>query len=337
MARARNIKPGFFTNADLIECDPLARLLFAGLWCEADRRGILEDRPKTLKIKILPGDNCDVEALLAELETWGFIQRYEADGVRCILIRNFEKHQNPHYKELPSALPAPLGYVDEVVSFGVPEARRQEIFARDGRKCRRCGSTEHLSLDHIIPRSRGGSEDDDNLQTLCMTCNASKNNRLASDQITSSGQRRPDVDPNSALDSPASRADPLLPITDSRTASAAATSHAHRPAPAKESPLLPKNGASYATTLNGALPKLESLFQELDKDLFTPAWLSGVLVDAERAIGPLSRDQLGRGLNVALKQMRNKMAGTPPTSPRPYARKLIVDYLTEQRDDHHAA
>jgi hypothetical protein len=108
-------------------------------------------------------------------------------------------------------------------------------------------------------------------------------------------------------------------------------------APAKESPPLPKNGSSYATTLNGALPKLESLFQELDKDLFTPAWLSGVLVEAERTIGPLSRDQLGRGLNVALKQMRNKMAGTPPTSPRPYARKLIVDYLTEQRDDHHAA
>jgi hypothetical protein len=108
-------------------------------------------------------------------------------------------------------------------------------------------------------------------------------------------------------------------------------------APARDQPPPPPNTTTYAETLNGALPKLESLFQELDKDLFTPGWLNGVLVDAERAIGPLSRDQLGRGLNVALKQMRNKMAGTPPTSPRPYARKLIVDYLTEQRDDHHAA
>jgi hypothetical protein len=107
MARARNIKPGFFTNADLIECEPLARLLFAGLWCEADRRGILEDRPKTLKIKILPGDNCDVGELLTDLERTGFIQRYEVNGQRCILILNFEKHQHPHQNEQPNNLPAP--------------------------------------------------------------------------------------------------------------------------------------------------------------------------------------------------------------------------------------
>lgn len=107
MARARNIKPGFFTNADLIECAPLARLLFVGLWCEADRRGILEDRPKTLKVKVLPGDTCDVEALLAELEAHGFIKRYEASGIHCIRIENFEKHQNPHRDEKASTLPIP--------------------------------------------------------------------------------------------------------------------------------------------------------------------------------------------------------------------------------------
>ena len=107
MSRARNIKPGFFTNGDLLECQPLARLLFAGLWCEADRRGILEDRPKTLKVKLLPGDNCDVDELLNELEAKGFIQRYQVDGVRCISVLNFGKHQNPHVKETPNALPAP--------------------------------------------------------------------------------------------------------------------------------------------------------------------------------------------------------------------------------------
>ena len=107
MARSRNIKPGFFTNADLLECQPLARLLFIGLWCEADRRGILEDRPKTLKIKILPGDNCDADALLDELAGHGFIQRYAVGEVRCILIPNFERHQNPHVNERPNSLPAP--------------------------------------------------------------------------------------------------------------------------------------------------------------------------------------------------------------------------------------
>lgn len=107
MARARNLKPGFFTNGDLLECQPLARLLFAGLWTEADCRGILEDRPKTIKIKLLPGDNCDVGALLDELQTAGFITRYQVGEARCIFVNMFGKHQNPHQNEKPNSLPAP--------------------------------------------------------------------------------------------------------------------------------------------------------------------------------------------------------------------------------------
>lgn len=110
MARSRNIKPGFFTNAELLECQPLARLLFAGLWTEADCRGILEDRAKNLKIKVLPGDNCDAEELLQELEQAGMILRYQVDGIRCIFVKNFGKHQNPHVKEKPNSLPAPDEY-----------------------------------------------------------------------------------------------------------------------------------------------------------------------------------------------------------------------------------
>jgi hypothetical protein len=64
MARARNIKPGFFLNDELAECEPLARLLFAGLWCIADREGRLEDKPKRIKVEILPYDDCDIDYLL---------------------------------------------------------------------------------------------------------------------------------------------------------------------------------------------------------------------------------------------------------------------------------
>lgn len=117
MARARNLKPGFFTNGDLLECQPLARLLFAGLWTEADCRGILEDRPKTIKVKILPGDNCDVDELLNELQDAGFITRYQVGEHRCIFVKMFGKHQNPHQNEKPNALPAPecMGEVDAEV------------------------------------------------------------------------------------------------------------------------------------------------------------------------------------------------------------------------------
>ncbi len=108
MARSRNIKPGFFLNDQLAECDPLARLLFAGLWCIADREGRLEDRPKRIKIEVLPYDNCDVDELLNQLAKQGFILRYEVGGNRYIQIVNFLKHQNPHKNEVKSVIPPPL-------------------------------------------------------------------------------------------------------------------------------------------------------------------------------------------------------------------------------------
>ena len=109
MARSRNIKPGFFKNENLADLDPLARLLFAGLWTLADRDGRLENRPKRIKVEILPYDECSIEELLAELEGGReqFIFCYEVDGEQYIQINNFLKHQNPHHKEQESTIPAP--------------------------------------------------------------------------------------------------------------------------------------------------------------------------------------------------------------------------------------
>lgn len=107
MARSRNIKPGFFTNDELCELPPVARLLFAGLWCHADRMGRLLDRPKKIKAEILPYDKCDCDALLTLLQKAGFIRRYVIDGNEYIQCENFLKHQNPHVKEQASTIPAP--------------------------------------------------------------------------------------------------------------------------------------------------------------------------------------------------------------------------------------
>ena len=111
MPRARNVKPGFFKNELLAECDPLARILFEGLWCEADRAGRLEDRPRRLKAEYLPYDSCDVDALLAQLTVRGFIVRYVIDGRALIAIPAFPKHQNPHVREPASTIPAPSSTV----------------------------------------------------------------------------------------------------------------------------------------------------------------------------------------------------------------------------------
>lgn len=107
MARARNIKPGFYQNDQLAECSVWARLIFPGLWMLADREGRLEDRPARLKATLLPYDAQNVDKLLGELHLRGFIRRYQIGGSKYIQIVNFCKHQNPHIKEPASTIPAP--------------------------------------------------------------------------------------------------------------------------------------------------------------------------------------------------------------------------------------
>ena len=106
MARSRNIKPGFFSNEHLAELDFATRLLFIGMWTEADREGRLEDRPRRLKMALFPADNVDIEFMLNGLESYGFIRRYVTEGCRAIQIVSWAKHQNPHVKEAKSTIPA---------------------------------------------------------------------------------------------------------------------------------------------------------------------------------------------------------------------------------------
>ena len=109
MARARNIKPGFFLNDELAALPCEARLLFIGLWTIADRCGRLEDRPRRIAAELFPYDTVDVDALLQSLHDSSerFIVRYEVDGTRYIQVTNFEAHQNPHKTERDSTIPAP--------------------------------------------------------------------------------------------------------------------------------------------------------------------------------------------------------------------------------------
>lgn len=52
------------------------------------------------------------------------------------------------------------------------------VFARDGHTCLACGTSDRLTVDHILPVSKGGADDLDNLQTLCHSCNARKGARV---------------------------------------------------------------------------------------------------------------------------------------------------------------
>ena len=89
--RARNIKPGFFKNDELAEIGPCAQLLFAGLWCMADKDGKLVDRAKRIKAEIFPyyDPKPGIEKILSELTARKFITRYSVNGQKIILINNF--------------------------------------------------------------------------------------------------------------------------------------------------------------------------------------------------------------------------------------------------------
>lgn len=126
MARSRNIKPGLYKNEDLAECSIWARYLFPGLWMLADREGRLEDRPKRIKGELLPFDGQDVDPLLKELESHGFIQRYTVGDISVIQIRSFLKHQAPHFTEKPSVLPAGPELPEEATRTGATVTSKPE-------------------------------------------------------------------------------------------------------------------------------------------------------------------------------------------------------------------
>lgn len=106
MPRTRQLKHDFFLNEELAAIEPMARLLFAGLWVLADREGRLEDRPAKIKAQLFPYHEADIDALLVIL-SHGFIKRYAVEGVKFIQVHNFKKHQHIHPDEKSSIIPQP--------------------------------------------------------------------------------------------------------------------------------------------------------------------------------------------------------------------------------------
>ena len=59
----------------------------------------------------------------------------------------------------------------------VPPVNRREVLRRDHYSCQYCGTKKDLTLDHVIPRSRGGRHTWDNVVTACSRCNSHKSDR----------------------------------------------------------------------------------------------------------------------------------------------------------------
>lgn len=115
MARIRTIKPEFWTSEQIMECSPMARLLFIGLWNFCDDRGVHPVAYKTLKAEVFPADDIlssDVERMVSELVSIGLLVVFEAEGRKWWYVTGW-RHQlinrpsKSRYPEPPRSAPLP--------------------------------------------------------------------------------------------------------------------------------------------------------------------------------------------------------------------------------------
>jgi 5-methylcytosine-specific restriction endonuclease McrA len=69
-------------------------------------------------------------------------------------------------------------YVRVPRDSGARKITRRAVFARDGWECQYCGARTSLTVDHVIPRSKGGGSSWDNIVASCAPCNRRKGDRL---------------------------------------------------------------------------------------------------------------------------------------------------------------
>ena len=157
MARIRTIKPEFFTSEDITNLSTLARLLYVALWCEADREGRMVWKPKTFKLRYLPADECNAEALCKELTDAGLVVLY-GDGLAY--IPSFGDHQHLNPREAQSTLPPPDAS-RRVRTRAPRDSDRSNLdvhaqVGREGKGRERKGKEGEVTLDAWVASLEGG-------------------------------------------------------------------------------------------------------------------------------------------------------------------------------------
>ena len=145
MARIRTIKPEFFTSEDIVNLSPLSRLLYVAIWCEADREGRLVWKPMTLKLRYFPADNCDINAMCAEVLNAKLVTLY---GAGYAYIPSFKAHQHLNPREAASQLPEPDASTTRQPRVGTRHSRDSDTqVGREGKG--KEGDTRDESRDDL--------------------------------------------------------------------------------------------------------------------------------------------------------------------------------------------
>lgn len=100
MPRNRMIKPEFWTSEQVLNCSPIARLLFIGLWNFSDDNGVHPAAYKKLKAEVFPTDDYstnDIQSWVSELIQQGLLNEYTVADKAYWVVTGWKKHQTIKY------------------------------------------------------------------------------------------------------------------------------------------------------------------------------------------------------------------------------------------------
>jgi 5-methylcytosine-specific restriction endonuclease McrA len=194
VARIRTIKPEFWADEKVAALTPMARLAFIGSWNLADDEGLTRWTTDFINASLFMYDGLNakrVQSLMDEISDAGLVFTYTTGTrQRLAYIVNFRKHQRINRPQPGKLPPPPLQSDDVRTMYGERDQwichlckgpiNRTRILPPldlyDGKP--REGSVDlNLSLDHIEPRSLGGSDYPSNISASHVACNKGRCNR----------------------------------------------------------------------------------------------------------------------------------------------------------------
>ena len=95
---------------------------------------------------------------------------------RVTIVNNYDRViKSPSFS---MKLPSVIALKSYIKPKSNPNFTRFNVFLRDKFMCQYCGSNNELTFDHLLPRSKGGKTDWNNVVTACSSCNVQKGGRL---------------------------------------------------------------------------------------------------------------------------------------------------------------
>ncbi len=111
------------------------------------------------------------------LSLWGWQDSIKSVFLDRVVIVSFYDRviRSP---SLSMKLPSVIALKSYIKPRSNPNFTRFNVFLRDKFRCQYCGSKKELTFDHLLPRSKGGKTNWDNVVTSCSCCNIKKGGRL---------------------------------------------------------------------------------------------------------------------------------------------------------------